>query len=93
MPHSLKVLNRAALLPQTLYPWRRVLREMFHHDRLLGQMYCLKDLQPTVVSGSLYIQNRPPSWLHVARLLLFKLLLLVLVLGLMTGRHCIPSQA
>lgn len=35
---------------QALYPWRRVLREMFHHDRQLGQVYCLKDLQPTVVS-------------------------------------------
>jgi hypothetical protein len=26
---------------QMLYPWRRILREMFHHDRQLGQVYCL----------------------------------------------------
>lgn len=36
--------------PQALYPWRRVLREMFHHDRQLGQVYCLRGTDPVVVS-------------------------------------------
>ena len=35
-------LGRRERKSQALYPWRRVLREMFHHDALLGQLYCLR---------------------------------------------------
>jgi hypothetical protein len=34
---------------QALYPWRRVLREMFHHDSQLGQLYCLRGTHPVMV--------------------------------------------
>ena len=55
-PHSpAKALTPVLPLPrvpprQALYPWRRVLREMFHHDRQLGQVYCLRGTDPVVVS-------------------------------------------
>ncbi len=46
--------------PQALYPWRRVLREMFHHDRQLGQVYCLRGTDPVVVrQGRRYRRSSP----------------------------------
>ena len=38
---------------QALYPWRRVLREMFHHDSQLGQLYCLRGTDPVMVRAHL----------------------------------------
>lgn len=42
-------LGRRERKSQALYPWRRVLREMFHHDRQLGQAYVLRGTDPVVV--------------------------------------------
>lgn len=38
--------GRAERKNQVLYPWRRVLREMFHHDAALGQLFCLRIVEP-----------------------------------------------
>lgn len=46
-------LGRRERKGQALYPWRRVLREMFHHDRQLGGAYCLRGTDAVVVSSSL----------------------------------------
>lgn len=43
-------LGRRERKSQALYPWRRMLREMAHHDRQLGQAYCLRGTDPVVVS-------------------------------------------
>jgi hypothetical protein len=50
---------------QALYPWRRVLREMFLHDRQLGQLYCTRD--PVVVSqlAATPLPCTPRSGCHV----------------------------
>ncbi|KAL4458480.1 hypothetical protein ABPG75_013345 [Micractinium tetrahymenae] len=41
---------------QALYPWRRVLREMFHHDAQLGQLYCLRGTNPVMVATELALK-------------------------------------
>ena len=38
--------SRLLLCPQFLYPWRRIFKELFVHDRAFGQLYCLREPNP-----------------------------------------------
>ena len=53
---------------QALYPWRRVLREMFHHDAQLGQLYCLRGSGQVVTALAQRLQVAVPDfaqWRHL----------------------------